>query len=278
MRWLYFFFTLGYMTNPPILSWMPTLSSYRKRNIDYRSLEIFSNIETIRTSYRRNRIDKVPQRRSVSPDGGNATDSSNFMSSLLSFALLDRAFSIERYRGFQRKMSSSQVSRILTELSNEDISNLVWCWGLLYKRYVRHLTTNETQPVDNLYLCVNSINQIHQNSQQSLNARSTSKFLYGTARMGICWDSLTANASLSLSRLLQRAIPSLNSQGVANVLYALGKMKMRIEGDGIAKENGVLLRALLAQLLAVSSSRSFQSQSISNSLWGLYNLGLQWNQ
>eukprot|EP00597_Dinobryon_sp_UTEXLB2267_P001613 CAMPEP_0170075640 /NCGR_PEP_ID=MMETSP0019_2-20121128/12747_1 /TAXON_ID=98059 /ORGANISM="Dinobryon sp., Strain UTEXLB2267" /LENGTH=932 /DNA_ID=CAMNT_0010286751 /DNA_START=635 /DNA_END=3433 /DNA_ORIENTATION=+ len=53
--------------------------------------------------------------------------------------------------------------------------------------------------------------------------------------------------------------------------------KSGLESKGL-KLSQALLKAVLLQLQAVATTRSFQGQVISNSLWGLHSIGIRWNR
>ena len=209
---------------------------------------------------------------------------------ILSFIMLEamcRNSSEEKNRLIANFKPAIVLTTALSNFSTNEIVDCIWSLGMLHSRLMSDslLNFNEVASLrqSNVLLCTKAILTLYErstndNSDTLLLSRSAAKLTYGIMKLNISWrDLIDNNVDGMISSLLLKSIPNMSSQGVSNVLYSLGRMRMSCSPN---KRETIeqLVKSLLIQLRAVSTSLSFKGQAISNSLWGMYLLGLKWNR
>lgn len=188
----------------------------------------------------------------------------------------------------------------LPSISSNEIVDCIWCLGVLYSRLRESPISSFASSYDfespdvqksHIQIAVTAIQVIHDRvtsgQDKILMSRSAAKLLYGLMKLRLSWRQLESAddvVGVTLPTLLLHSVSNMNSQGVSNALYSLGKMQMPLrysvsnQQEQKIKVAQLLVKALLQQLQAVASTKSFKGQVISNSLWGMYSLGLRWSR
>ena len=221
------------------------------------------------------------------------------LSTLISVAKNRRA-SIARLFSVAAVRPATILVDSLPNLSTDEIVDCIWCLGALYSRlressissfpFTDEIETLEVQKSHVLFAAtaIQVINdRLMSGMDKTMMSRTAAKLLYGLMKLRLSWKQLELAGyavDVTLPTLLLNSVPNMNSQGVSNMLYSLGKMQMPVRYSSFDQQEHkikvaqLLVKALLQQLQAVAATKSFKGQVISNSLWGMYSLGLRWNK
>jgi len=182
---------------------------------------------------------------------------------------------------FAMSYPESRLLHSMSSLNVDEITDIIWCLGTLRKSFAN---IRRSEPSENQILVASeAIRLVHEKSSlpdAQFLSRSAAKLAWGIAKMGVSWEELCeAGVERQFSSLLLPAVAGMNSRGVSNLLYALALLQPPLAGGHrSSKLSQALLRVVLQQLQAVAASRSFRGQALSNSLWALGRLGLQWSR
>ena len=190
-----------------------------------------------------------------------------------------------------------QMITILPILSFDDIADLIWCLGSLQSqknvKEKKIKSLNDVVTTSIFWFC-SQANQSLLRKSKSISSISTAKFFIGISRMNIQWSHINSlrysnyhnninnnrnsNNNMTIGNdlimILDSSIPNMNSQGVSNVIYSLGRMGVSVNDDIYNKIKGILFR----QIQFVSESPSFTGHSISNILLGLSMMNCRWDR
>ena len=249
-------------------------------------------------------LDNVNEKIIISRKSGTIQNSKDLpsrelFSTLLSVAANRRA-SMDMIFSLAKIRPAVLLIDLLPSISSNEIVDCIWCLGVLYSRLRESpissfCSTYDSEVFDvqksHIRIAVTAIQVIHDRvtsgQDKILMSRSAAKLLYGLMKLRLTWRQLESEDELvgiTLPNLVLHSVPNMNSQGVSNALYSLGKMQIPLrysisnQQEQKIKVAQLLVKALLQQLHAVASSKSFKGQVISNSLWGMYSLGLRWSR
>eukprot|EP01038_Epipyxis_sp_PR26KG_P005584 gene5584-7709_t len=176
-----------------------------------------------------------------------------------------------------------------------ELADIIWCCGTLslsisysseiYKLYVKsiqlyaellhstvnNLTTNTNSTLQNIDH--NNFTVItNSSSLTSFIARTTAKLFVGLSRMNVQHIDLSASqVILPLFQILDNSLPKMNAQGMANVIYSMGKMNIKMSDIPIKIKNRLLQQMVI-------TSPQVNDQALSNIMIGLNRMDCTWQE